>query len=144
MNRLLKLDIDDMRSNLFVILLAGFGAIRAIEWIVKDVGQLANYSDLYLKMSVYMDIHTIGWFLFLFSIVLFLSIFFESIVSHYLVILGSFVCGSIHLVFGMISVDSADFFTTYYTNMLVGVIQYLLLLTGVIGLWKHKNSQNID
>ena len=82
--RLLQLHPNEIFVKLFVILLAGLGLVRSLNWISARTETLKHVSDLYVKMSKYMDIDTVGWLLFLFSIVLFLSAFFDNITGYIL------------------------------------------------------------
>ncbi|EGS40309.1 hypothetical protein KS414_11265 [Staphylococcus capitis] len=137
--RLLQLHPNEIFVKLFVILLAGLGLVRSLNWISARTETLKHVSDLYVKMSKYMDIDTVGWLLFLFSIVLFLSAFFDNTTGYILLIVGSVPCGIIHIAFGMISVESANVSSTYYINMLIGFIQILVAINGAFSIWKIKN-----
>lgn len=138
MKRILRLTQREVTSKILVILLSGLGIVRSQAFISTNTEQLKNVSKLYIKMSEIMDIETIGWLLFLFSLVLLSSSFFKEGVSQILLIVGCAICGTIHILFGMIGVDTANLPSTYYSNMLIGVVQYLVLLTGVNELWKMK------
>lgn len=138
MKRLLNLNQTMIFSRLLIILLAGMGLVRSGAFIFIDKEHLRNVSDLYIKMEELLDIQTIGWFLFLFSFVLFLSAFFRGFISQLLLVIGAIVCGTIHILFGMVGVDTANLPSTYYSNLFIGVVQYLVFILGVVELWKNK------
>ncbi|MCT1482240.1 hypothetical protein M3C31_00060 [Staphylococcus hominis] len=139
LKKFLALHPNEIFVKLFIILLAGLGVTRSYSWIVADVDRLQSVSKLYIKMSKYMDIHAIGWILIIFSGVLFLSAFFDKSIGYWLLVIGSLACSVIHILFAMISVTTANVATTYYINMLIGCIQLMVAVTGVITLWKMKN-----
>lgn len=138
MKRILRLTQREIMSKTLIILLSGLGIARSKAFISTNTEQLKNVSKLYIKMSEIMDIRTIGWLLLIFSFVLLSSSFFKDSVSQILLIIGCAICGTIHILFGMIGVDTANLPSTYYSNILIGVVQYLVLLTGVNELWKTK------
>lgn len=137
-SKFLELHQNEVFVKLLIILLSGLGVTRSYGWITANTQHLKNVSDLYVNMQKYMDIHTIGWFLFLFSILLLLSAFFEGISGYVMLIIGALACGAIRIVFAMISVETANLPSTYYSNMLIGFIQLLVALTGVFAIWKMK------
>lgn len=139
MKKLLKLHQNEILVKLFVLLLSGLGFLRSFTWITADTNNLKSVSDLYIKMSDYMDIHTIGWFLLIFSIIVFISAFFDAPNGYVMLTIGALGSGVIHITFAMISVETANVASTYYINMLIGFIQILVSLTGVFAAWKTKN-----
>lgn len=86
-----------------------------------------------------MDIRTIGWFLLIFSIIVFLSAFFDAPNGYFMLTVGTLGSGVIHITFAMISVETANVPSTYYINMFIGFIQILVSITGVFAVWKTKN-----
>ena len=136
---LVKLNIDNVHSKFFVLFFAGLGFIRGADWIRTENEHLKSVSDIYIKMSEVMDINTLGWLLVLFSVLLFLSLFFDESVESWFCVVGGFVCGTIYLLYGMISVDNSDLAATYYIGFLTAVMDYVIFITGVVNLWKIKN-----
>ena len=49
--RLLQLHPNEIFVKLFVILLAGLGLVRSLNWISARTETLKHVSDLYVKMS---------------------------------------------------------------------------------------------
>lgn len=143
-HKIKNINTVDLRMLLLIVMLSGFSFVRASGWAISGDTKLKHTSDIYVKMSAYVDISTIGWVLLIFSMLLFLSEFVRSDLSTYLLCISTLACSFIHLLFGMISVDSASLFTTYYSNMLVGIVHFLLFITGVIDIWKTKISQTTE
>lgn len=136
-----KINTDVLKADILLIFLALLGIIRSLEWIDKSIDELKDISPLYTKMSVYFDVQTMGWFLFTSSLLIVLSVFLKRYSSSILLIIGASIAGSIHLLFGLLSVNGAEMFTTYYTNLSIAIIQFILVFVGVIKLWK-KQSKN--
>lgn len=137
--KLIHFSTKDLKSKLFVILLSSIGVIRSIDWIITGSHRLKDVSELYIKLSSIVDINILGWLLLVASVILFASQFCNERIESWLVILGGLVCGTIHLLYGMVSVDSSNLATTYYNGLLIAVMQYLLVFTGVVNIWKTKN-----
>lgn len=128
----------ELFSNLLIVLLVGNGVLRAWDWITMNTRELENVSHLYVSMSNYLDMNTLGWLFMLFSITLLLSIFFKGATGYIFLVLGALGAGIIHLIFGVISTEGAVLFVTYYFMLLCGVIQFILVIVGGIQLWKIK------
>lgn len=143
-NKILNVNTVEIRELLLIVMASGFGVIHAYAWIVSEKEYLKNASDIYKEMEHIVDISAVGWLLLVSSLVLFLSEFMKPKPQKIMVIGSSFICSVIHLLYGMIGVESANIFITYYTNMLVGIIQASIFLTGVIEFWKIKQLQTSD
>lgn len=128
----------ELFSNLLIVLLVGNGVLRAWDFITMNTGELENVSPLYVTLANYIDIHALGWLFLLFSLTLFLSIFFKGQTGYIFLVLGALGAGIIHLIFGVIASDGAVLFVTYYFMLLCGVIQFILVFVGGIQLWKIK------
>lgn len=128
----------ELLSNLLIVLLVANGVLRAWDFITMNTGQLENVSPLYVTLAQYIDIHALGWLFLLFSLTLFLSIFFKGQTGYIFLVLGALGAGIIHLIFGVIASDGAVLFVTYYFMLLCGVIQFILVFVGGIQLWKIK------
>lgn len=133
-----KINTDVLKSDILLIFLALLGIIRSLEWIDKSIDELKDISPLYTKMSVYFDVQTMGWFLFISSVLIVLSAFLKKFSSSILLIIGASIAGSIHLLFGLLSVKGAEMFTTYYTNLSIAIIEFILVFVGVIKIWKKQ------
>lgn len=134
--------IYELLANLLIILLSAFGIMRGIEFIVRGESSLQDASEIYIKLSQYADIQTIGWLLVISSLVLLASIFTKGKPAFVLLIIGGLVTGSIHLMYGMIAVDTAKIISTYYTTLTIGLYQYILAVIGVMGLWKTTKNKD--
>lgn len=128
----------ELFSNLLIVLLVGNGVLRAWDFITMNTRELENVSPLYATLANYIDIHALGWLFLLFSLTLFLSIFFKGQTGYIFLVLGALGAGIIHLIFGVIASDGAVLFVTYYFMLLCGVIQFILVLVGGTQLWKIK------
>lgn len=127
-------------SNLLILLLSVMGIMRGVEFIVRSEQSMKSASNLYIKLSQYADIQVIGWFLVTFSIVLLASIFTKDKTGYVLLLIGGLATGSVHLFYGLVAVEGAKVIATYYTNLTLGIYQYILAGIGVISLWKTKNK----
>ena len=128
----------ELLSNLLIVLLVANGVLRSWDFIIMDTKTLESVSPLYVTLAQYIDIHALGWLFLLFSLTLFLSIFFKGQTGYIFLVLGALGAGIIHLIFGVVASDGAVLFVTYYFMLLCGVIQFILVLVGGIQLWKIK------
>ena len=128
----------ELLSNLLIVLLVGNGVLRSWDFIIMDTKTLESVSPLYVTLAQYIDIHALGWLFLLFSLTLFLSIFFKGQTGYIFLVLGALGAGIIHLIFGVVASDGAVLFVTYYFMLLCGVIQFILVFVGGIQLWKIK------
>ena len=115
--------------------------MRGLEWVVRSNEVLKNSSDIYIKLSQFMDIDTLGWLLIIASIILFLSVFVKKETGYILLIIGGFSVGTCFLMYGMISVETATLLSTYYTMISIGLYGYVLASIGGIALWKIKKKK---
>lgn len=134
--------IYELLASLLIILLCAFGVMRGLEFIIRGESSLQEASDIYIKLSQYADIQTIGWLLVIFSIILLCSIFVNGKPAFVFLIIGGIVTGTIHICYGMIAVDTAKVISTYYTTLTIGLYQYILMIIGVIGLWKTAKKKD--
>ena len=128
----------ELFSNLLIVVLVANGVLRSWDFIIMDTKTLESVSPLYVTLAQYIDIHALGWIFLLFSLTLFLSIFFKGQTGYIFLVLGALGAGIIHLIFGVIASDGAVLFVTYYFMLLCGVIQFILVFVGGIQLWKIK------
>ncbi|WP_433912374.1 hypothetical protein [Staphylococcus sp. LKG3-3] len=143
-DKLLNINSIEVELLLLNVLTSGMGVIRAYAWIATEKNSLENTSPIYVKMNEYMDIQAMGWLLMIASIVLFLSEFMKETAQKYMYIISTFIGSIVNVLFGMIGVDNANIFTTYYTSMLVGIVMFIMFMLGVLDLWKTKRSQITD
>lgn len=134
--------IYELLANLLIILLSAFGIMRGIEFIVRGESSMQNASEIYIKLSQYADIQAIGWFLLTASIVLLCSVFIKGRTSYVLLIIGGLCAGSVFLFTGMVATQTARVIATYYTNLTLGLYQYILAGIGVISLWKTTKNKD--
>lgn len=134
--------IYELLANLLIVILSAFGFMRGLEMVIRGENSLQNASNVYLKMSQYADIQSIGWFLITGSIVLLASVFIKGSASYILLIIGGLACGSVHLGYGLLATESAKVIATYYQNLTLGIYQYILAVIGVISLWKTKKNRD--
>ena len=128
----------ELLSNLLIVLLVANGVLRSWDFIIMDTKTLESVSPLYVTLAQYIDIHALGWLFLLFSLTLFLSIFFKGQTGYIFLVLGALGAGIIHLIFGVVASDGAVLFVTYYFMLLCGVIQFILVFVGGRQLWKIK------
>ena len=128
----------ELFSNLLIVVLVANGVLRSWDFIIMDTKTLESVSPLYVTLAQYIDIHALGWLFLLFSLTLFLSIFFKGQTGYIFLVLGALGAGIIHLIFGVAASDGAVLFVTYYFMLLCGVIQFILVFVGGIQLWKIK------
>ncbi|EGQ3068511.1 hypothetical protein KEI82_002452 [Staphylococcus pseudintermedius] len=133
--------IYELLANLLIILLSSLGLMRGIEMVLRDDDVLENASSVYSKLSQYIDIQSLGWFLVISSIVLLSSVFCKGKASYLLWVIGGTACGIVHLTYGLIATESAKFINTYYQNVTLSVYQFILASIGVISLWKIKMNK---
>lgn len=128
-------------AHLLVVLISVLGFMRGLEWVVRSSEVLRNSSDIYVKLSQFMDIDTLGWLLIIASIVLFLSVFVKKEAGYILLIIGGFSVGTCFLMYGMVSVENATLISTYYTMISIGLYAYVLASIGGIALWKMRKTK---
>lgn len=136
------LKLYELLANLLIVLLGALGLMRGAEMVIRGDRTMTNTSDIYAKLSQYADIQSIGWLLITASIVLLVSVFVKGNASLILLIIGGLVAGSVHLFYGLIAIDSAKMVSTYYTNLTLGIYQYILVTIGAISLWKIKQNKD--
>lgn len=141
---LFNLNTVQIETLMLNIVLSGLGVVRAMAWIGNDREQLINASPIYVSMSKYVDISSAGWLLLISSIFLFMSEFMNEKSNKYMACISAFISGIVHLLFGMISVDHANLPTTYYTELLVGIVLLIVAFLGGVDIWRKKLSQNTD
>jgi len=133
--------IYELMANLLIVLVSVLGFMRGLEWVIRSEEVLKNSSDIYVKLSQIMDIDTLGWLLIIASIILFLSVFVKKEAGYILLIIGGFAVGTCFLMYGMISVETANLLSTYYTMISVGLYGYVLASIGGIALWKTTKKK---
>lgn len=141
---LFNLNIAQIETLMLNIVLSGLGVVRAMAWIGNNKEQLINASPIYISMTKYVEISSAGWLLLISSIFLFMSEFMNEKSSKYMACISALISGIIHLLFGMISVDHANLPTTYYTELLVGIVLLIVAFIGGVDIWRKKLSQNTD
>ena len=128
-------------ANLLIVLVSVLGFMRGLEWVVRSNEVLKDSSDIYIKLSQFMDINTLGWLLIIGSIVLFISVFVKKETGYILLVIGGFSVGTCFLMYGMISVETATLLSTYYTMISIGLYDYVIASIGGIALWKIKKKK---
>lgn len=134
--------VYELLANLLILLLSVFGIMRSLEWIIRGNASLKNASEIYVKMSQYIDIQSMGWFLLTASIVLLISIFVRGNTAYTLLIIGGIGAGTANMFYGLLSTESAQLLFTYYSTITIGMYLYILATVGVIGLWKTKMKKD--
>ncbi|MDK3656277.1 hypothetical protein O0A22_11725 [Staphylococcus pseudintermedius] len=132
--------IHELLANLLIILLGVLGLFRGVEMITRDDEVLQNASNVYFRISQYVDIQSLGWLLVISSLILILSVFFKSKSAYTLWIIGGVACGSIHLYYGFVATETAKFINTYYQNITISLYQFILAVMGVCLLWKTDKN----
>ncbi|MGW7919161.1 hypothetical protein ACWEXK_12120 [Staphylococcus xylosus] len=143
-NKVLSINTYQIELLLLNVVLSGIGVIRAMAWISNDDEHLINASPIYINMSKHVEISSVGWLLLISSLFLFMSEFMKEKASKYMSCISAFISGIIHLMFGMMSVDHASLPTTYYTEMLVGIILLIVAFLGGVDLWRKNLSQHTE
>lgn len=128
--------IYELLANLLIILLSAFGVMRGLEFVIRGDCAMQSASKVYINLSHYADIQSIGWFLLIASVVMLCSVFMKGKGAYILLIIGSLCAGSVFLFYGMVATESAKVIATYYTTITIGLYQYILAGIGVISLWK--------
>lgn len=131
----------ELLAKLLIVLLSAFGIMRGSEWIVRGEASMKNASKLYIELSQYVDLKSLGWLLVIFSIMLLISVFISSVPAFVLMAISGLVVGSIHVFYGIIATEGAKVVATYYTTLTLGIYQYIICAVGVINLWKIKRKQ---
>ena len=134
--------IYELLSNLLIVLLSAMGFMRGIEFVIRGESSMQNASNLYIVLSQYIDIQSLGWLLATASLVLLASVFTQNKTAFVLMTIGGLVCGSVHFFYGLVAVEGAKVISTYYTSLTIGIYQYLLCGVGVISLWKIKKNKD--
>ena len=106
----------ELLANLLIVLVAVLGLMRAIEWIIRSPQALKKSSEIYVQLSAYIDVQTLGWLLLIASSILLLSVFTREIPSYVLLVLGGLGLGTIFCFYGLASAESALFIATYLKN----------------------------
>ena len=133
--------INEIMSNLLILIVAILGAIRGIEWIARDGETLVKASKIYLTISQIVDIQSLGLLMLISSAVLLSTIFISGRVRYVSLIIGGFATGSIFLFYGMASTEFANLMATYYTFVTLGLYGYVLAGLGVIALWRTRQKK---
>lgn len=119
------------------------GAMRALEFIIRGEQSLQNASELYVTLSQYIDIQSMGWGLLIGSVVLLFSVFTKGKTAFILMIVGGGATACIFMFYGMVSVGGAKVVSTYYTSLTLSIYQLIICGTGVYGLWKTKKNKDL-
>ncbi len=133
--------INEIMSNLLILLISILGAIRGLEWIARDGETLVKASKIYLTISQIVDIQSLGWLMLISAAVLASTIFISGRVKYVSLVIGGFATGSIFLFYGMASTEFANLVATYYTFVSIGLYGYILGILGVIALWKTRKKK---
>lgn len=133
--------INEIMSNLLVLLVAILGAIRGIEWVARSNETLVKASKIYVTISQIIDIQSLGWLMLISAAVLASTIFISGRVKYVSLVIGGFATGSIFLFYGMASTEFANLIATYYTFVSLGLYGYILGILGVIALWKTRQKK---
>lgn len=132
----------ELLANALIVLLSAFGFMRGSEFITRGEMSLQNASELYVKLSQYIDIQSMGWGLLLGSIILLGAVFNKNKTAFILMIIGGAITASIHMFYGLVAVEGAKVIATYYTTLTISIYEFLICGIGVYGLW--KNNKNKD
>lgn len=132
----------ELLANALIVLLSAFGFMRGSEFITRGEKSLQNASELYVKLSQYIDIQSMGWGLLLGSIILLGAVFNKNKTAFILMIIGGAITASIHMFYGLVAVEGAKVIATYYTTLTISIYEFLICGIGVYGLW--KNNKNKD
>lgn len=131
----------ELLANLLIVLLSAMSAMRGLEFIIRGEKALQNASQLYIKLSQYIDIQSMGWGLLVGSLILLASVFTKGNTAFVFMIIGGGTLSLIFLFHGMVAVDSAKVISTYYTSLTLSIYQFIIFGIGVYGLWKtHKKK----
>lgn len=133
--------INEIMSNLLILLVAILGAIRGIEWVVRSNETLVKASKIYVTISQVIDIQSLGWLMLISAAVLASTIFISGRVRYISLVIGGFGLGSIFLFYGMASTEFANLIATYYTFVSLGLYGYVLAGLGAIALWKTRQKK---
>lgn len=132
--------VYELMAKLLVLLLSAFGYMRGSEFIVRGDQSMKNASDIYIKLSHYIDVQSVGWLLIISSTFLFIAIFTRTELSSYFLLVGGLTTGTIHIFYGLIAVEEARVIATYYTTLSIGIFQYILAYIGGVSIWKIKKK----
>lgn len=133
--------INEIMSNLLILLLSILGLIRAIEWIGRSNEALVKASKIYVTINQIVDIQSLGWLMLISSLVLLSTIFIPGRIKYVSMLIGSASVGFIFLFYGMASTEFANLIATYYTFVTLGLYGLLLSGIGGIALWKTKQKK---
>ena len=135
---LLQLNIATIGFDVLIISTSIIGMIKSIEWINKNTSELKNASIFYYNISEVVDIQIMGWLLLVSCFLLLISVFIRTPNEFRLMILGGLVSGLVYFAFGILAVDNASLYATYYNNLINGWVQIIIAGMGAIGIWKTK------
>lgn len=133
--------VESLLSKLLIVLLGAFGLMRGFEMVIRGENSMQSAAKLYIKLSEYVDIQSIGWLLLMSSVLLVLAAFTENKTSFLLLAIGGLAAGTVHIFYGLVAVEGAKVVATYYTTLTLGIYEYILCAVGVMGLWKLNKSK---
>ena len=133
--------INEIMSNLLILLISILGAIRGFEWITRDGETLVKASKIYVTIGQIIDVQSLGWLMLVSAAVLLSTIFIPGRVRYVSLVIGGFATGSIFLFYGMASTEFANLMATYYTFVSIGLYGYVLAGLGVIALWRTRRKK---
>lgn len=115
--------------------------MRGSEMVIRGENSMQSAAKLYIKLSEYVDIQSIGWLLLMSSVLLVFAAFTENKTSFLLLAIGGLSAGTVHIFYGLVAVEGAKVVATYYTTLTLGIYEYILCAVGVMGLWKLNKSK---
>lgn len=134
--------VDSLLAKLLIILLSAFGIMRGSEMVIRGENSMQNAAKLYIKLSEYVDIQSIGWLLLSSSLLLAISVFTEGTITFLLLTIGGLTTGTVHIFYGLVAVEGAKVVATYYTTLTLGIYEYIICAVGVMGLWKTNKNKD--
>lgn len=133
-----KINIASMGFDILILSTGVSGIIKSSEWINAAPTKFQSVTAFYRSINQIIDLQTVGWFLLISSLLLLSSVFIRTPNEYRLMILGGLFSGIIYFIYGILAVDQATLYTTYYNNLLNGWVQILIAGMGAISLWKTK------
>lgn len=133
-----KINVASMGFDLLILSTGVSGIIKSSEWINSAPTKFQSVTPFYRNINQMIDLQTVGWFLLISSLLLLSSVFIRTPNEHRLMIIGGLSSGIIYFIYGILAVDQATLYTTYYNNLINGWVQILIAGMGAISLWKTK------
>ena len=128
--------VYELMANLLIVLIAALALMRGFELAVRSPISMKDASNIYIEISKVMDLQSFGYLLLFFAIILLVSVFFRGISSYILMVIGSLGVGTLHILYGMASSETAKLIATYYTTTTIGIFAFIVATIGGIALWQ--------